>query len=89
MSDKKVMGHNPLGENHLVDAKFDFIPFTERGSGQLKEHMPKMKKSKKVVSYYLEKDLIENVKLKAKEQGLSYSGFVSKVLHNVVDKPGS
>lgn len=32
MDKKKVMGHNPLGTNHLEDAKFEFIPYTESGS---------------------------------------------------------
>jgi predicted DNA binding CopG/RHH family protein len=84
MDKKKVMGHNPLGKNHLADAKFDFIPFTESGSVH-KESVAKLPKTKKrVVSYYLEEDLINAVKNKATSNEESFSHYVSRVLKNAV-----
>ena len=80
MSKKKVMGHNPLGQNHLEGAKFDFIPYTEDGAEHQKSDGGEKKRQKKVVSYYLEEDLIKEIKHNARRFNLSYSNFVSKIL---------
>ncbi|MGB0346486.1 MAG: hypothetical protein ACPGGA_03310 [Balneolaceae bacterium] len=84
MDKKKVMGHNPLGTNHLADAKFDFIPFTESGSVH-KDSVAKLPKTKKrVVSYYLEEKLINAVKSKATRNEESFSQYVSRVLKKAI-----
>ncbi len=84
MDKKKVMGHNPLGTNHLEDAKFDFIPFTESGSVHKNSATKLPKPKKKVVSYYLEEDLISAVKSKATINEESFSHFVGRVLKKAV-----
>ena len=86
MDKKKVMGHNPLGTNHLKDAKFDFIPFTESGSVHKKSVSKLPKKKKRVVSYYLEEDLINAVKSKATDNKESFSHYVGSVLKKAVKK---
>jgi uncharacterized protein (DUF1919 family) len=80
MDKKKVMGHNPLGMNHLADAKFKFIPYTESGSAQQDSESKKKRVKRKVVSYYLEEDLITEIRDKATENSETYSGFVGRVL---------
>ncbi len=85
MDDKKVMGHNPLENNHLEGAKFNFIPFTE--SGALHKSKSKIKsKKKKVVSYYLEEELISEIRLKATQSEETFSKFVEKILKQAVTK---
>jgi len=84
MDKKKVMGHNPLGINHLADAKFEFIPFTESGSVYKESNQEIRRKKKKVVSYYLEEELINEIKTKAKANEESYSTFVGKALKKAV-----
>ncbi len=84
MDKKKVMGHNPLDLNHLANAKFDFIPYTESGSANKETTSDKPRKKKKVVSYYLEEDLIKAVKTKATENEQSFSTFVGDVLKKAI-----
>ncbi len=84
MDKKKVMGHNPLGMNHLADAKFKFIPFTESGSVQQESEPVKKRKKRKVVSYYLEEELISQIRDKATENSETYSGFVSRTLKEAI-----
>ena len=85
MDKKKVMGHNPLGINHLKDAKFKFIPFTDSGSAnQNASNSPKRKK-KRVVSYYLEEDLINTIREKATEKEQSFSTYVGKALKRAIE----
>ncbi len=80
------MGHNPLGYRPLADAKFEFIPYTESGS-ELQESAKKEKKpSKKVVSYYLDENLVKEIRKKAKEHEDSYSHFVGKLLKQALDR---
>lgn len=86
MDKKKVMGHNPLGMDHLADAKFNFIPYTESGSAQKNSDSDKPKKKRKVVSYYLEEDLISKIRDKATENSESYSGFVSRKLKEAINE---
>ena len=86
MDKKKVMGHNPLGTNHLADAKFDFIPFTESGSAHKDSVSSMPRKKKRVVSYYLEEDVINAVKSKATANEESFSTFVGKALKKAVQE---
>lgn len=86
MSKKSAMGHNPLDYRPLAEAKFEFIKQTDSGSeggktAQKKEESP----NKKVVSYYLEEDLVEEIKRRAKEKEDSYSHFVSNILKRAID----
>lgn len=75
----KKLGHNPLGGNHLEGAKFDFIPFTNKGAA-LSKTQPKKKHRKKIVSYYLEEDLIREIKELAKNENISFSHCVGSLL---------
>ena len=84
MNKKKSMGHNPLGQNHLEGAKFDFIPYTEDGSKSADKAPAEKKRKKKVVSYYLEEDLIKEVKSNASRFNVSYSNFVGKILKRTI-----
>lgn len=80
MSKKPVMGHNPMDYRPLADAKFSFIPQTESGSGITDPETEKKSSKKKVVSYYLEESLIEEIRNKAKERENSYSHYVGEIL---------
>lgn len=84
MSKKRVMGHNPLGYRPLADAKFDFIPKTESGSG--KETISSKTVNKKTVSYYLEEEVIDEIKRRAKEREDSYSHTVNQILKEAINK---
>tara|TARA_R110000868_G_scaffold304437_30_gene565549 strand:- start:17749 stop:18012 length:264 start_codon:yes stop_codon:yes gene_type:complete len=85
MEDKKpVMGHNPLGYRPLAEAKFSFIPQTDSGSGAGEGEELKSSPSKKTVSYYLEEDLIDEIKKRAKENQDSYSHFVNQTLKKAI-----
>ncbi len=84
MSKKQVMGHNPLGYRPLADAKFEFIPKTDSGSGE--EGIPSKSASKKTVSYYLEEEVIDEIKRRAKEREDSYSHTVNKILKEAINK---
>lgn len=84
MDKKKVMGHNPLGTNHLEDAKFEFIPYTESGSVHKESEKKQPRKKKRVVSYYLEEDLINAVKRKATAKEQSFSTFVGGILKKAI-----
>lgn len=85
MDKKKVMGHNPLGGNHLKDAKFKFIPFTDSGSASKNSIQPSPRKKKRVVSYYLEEELINTIREKATENELSFSTYVGKALKRAIE----
>lgn len=80
MSKKPVMGHNPLGSHPLAGAKLDFIPQTKSGSDADNTGEAK-KTSKKVVSYYLDEDLIQEIRDRAKERDQSFSQFVGILLN--------
>ena len=86
MDKKSVMGHNPLEHNHLADAKFDFIPYTEGGSDQEESAEKEKKINKKTVSYYLEEDLIRDVKRAATREKMTFSSFVGHVLKRALRK---
>ena len=88
MTKKSAMGHNPLDYRPLADAKFDFIPHTELGSEGAKNARQKAEEdspNKKVVSYYLEKELVEKIKQRAKEKQDTYSHFVGSILRKAID----
>lgn len=86
MSKKQVMGHNPLVYRPLADAKFDFIPYTDSGSGKGKNVSEIKKITKKVSSYYLEVELTDEIKKRATEKGESYSHFVEDILKKAIRK---
>ncbi len=82
MSKKRVMGHNPLGYRPLADAKFDFIPQTDAGSGE--EPVSSNTVNKKTVSYYLEEEIIDEIKRRAREKEDSYSHTVNEILKKAI-----
>ena len=88
MDKKPAMGHNPLEYRPLAEAKFDFIPQTESGSEGEKsvEKKEETTPSKKVVSYYLDEELIEKIKRRAKEKADSYSHYVGQILKKAIDE---
>jgi nitrogen regulatory protein PII-like uncharacterized protein len=85
MSKKPVMGHNPLGYRPLADANFDFIPNTKDGAEAKDNARDKDTPNKKVVSYYLEEELIDKIKKRAKEKEDSYSHFVGTILKKAIN----
>ncbi len=84
MDKKPVMGHNPLGYRPLAEAKFSFIPHTEAGSGEEIKEESQSSSNKKTVCYYLEEDLINEIKRRAKQNEDSYSHFVNKTLKKAI-----
>ncbi len=82
MNKKPAMGHNPLGYRPLADAKFDFIPQTESGSGE--DGVISNFSRKKTVSYYLETEVIEQIKRIAKEKEDSYSHTANELLKKAI-----
>ncbi|RNC85338.1 MAG: hypothetical protein ED557_00770 [Balneola sp.] len=84
MNKKPVMGHNPLTYRPLKGAKFTFIPQTESGSG-VAGSLSKRGISKKTVCYYLEEELINEIKKRAREKEDSNSHFVNELLKRAID----
>lgn len=80
------MGHNPLGSHPLADAKFTFIPQTDAGSGKEEFVEKNTKTSKKTVSYYLEEEVINEIKRIAKDNEDSNSHLVNQILKKAIDK---
>ena len=79
MNKKKSLGHNPLSYSMLGKSNFDFIKSTDPDKMKGEDHKAQ-KVPKKVVSYYLEEEIINLVKTVALEQNSSCSGLVAKVL---------
>ena len=91
---KKIMGHNPLEERGRFTQTLDFIGsngsngFTsdnETASSNTNHRVLRKKAQKKVVSYYLEVDLIRRLKMLANYQDYCYSGLVSEALWQYIE----
>lgn len=80
MTKKKSLGHNPLAYSMLRHASLDFIKSAEEQEkdkeAQKKPDPPK----KQVVSYYLEEQLVDQIKALADELDTSYSAIVNEML---------
>lgn len=77
MSKKTSLGHNPLAYSLKSHASFDFIKSTKDNTvNNIEEPVIQ----KKVVSYYLEKPVIDKIKVIAKEKKESYSCLVNEFL---------
>ena len=77
MSKKTSLGHNPLAYSLKSHASFDFIKSTKDNSAN---DIDEPVIQKKVVSYYLEKPVIDKIKTIAKEKKESYSCLVNEFL---------
>lgn len=97
MNKKKSMGSNPLAYNFLGNANFDFIKKTdgsapEEPSDEVKSKtVPEKDASnsivqKKVVSYYLEEEIIEKISTLAEEYNQSKSSFVNDLISKKLQK---
>lgn len=96
MSGNKSLGSSPIGHTGRRNETFGFIPDLGVSSGNRSERKSesaatdadteKKEAEKKVVSYYLEVELVKRVKNIADERGLYYSTIVSKALSNWIDR---
>jgi predicted DNA-binding ribbon-helix-helix protein len=68
----------------LGKSSFDFIRSTDPDKGKDKEETRKI--NKKVVSYYLEEDTIDQIKHIAAEKNTSCSGLVSELLKHTLEQ---
>ena len=80
MKKKKSLGHNPLSYSMLGKSNFEFIRSTDPDKSQDEDGKKATKVHKKVVSYYLDEELINMVKQVASEQNASCSGLVGQIL---------
>jgi hypothetical protein len=89
MSKKKSLGHIPLGYSMTGNATFDFIPdrstaeapgVEEPVEGLMKEQVHPEVSKKKVVSYYLEEDIINRLRRVADDTNESYSSVASTAI---------
>ena len=78
MSKKPSLGHNPLKQNLKNHGSFNFI----KDTSQKKTAQKKVGKTipKKVVSYYLEEDIIDKIREMAQNQEKSFSGLANELL---------
>lgn len=88
MSKKKSLGHNPLTYSKIGNANFDFIKssmpdFDEPESQRPRQKSdPEKKVTKKVVSYYLDEEIVDDLKNRAESESRSYSSLVAKAIKN-------
>jgi hypothetical protein len=89
MTKKKSLGHIPLGYSMTGNATFDFIPdrstpetvsVDEPVEGLMKEQEHPEASKKKVVSYYLEEDIINRLRRVADDTNESYSSVASAAI---------
>ncbi len=85
MSKKPSLGHNPLDQNLRNHGSFDFIKDTAPKKEKSKKAKGKTV-SKKVVSYYLEEDVIDKIKTIAKTEEKSFSALANELLNASIDK---
>ena len=85
MSKKPSLGHNPLAQNIRNHGSFDFIKDT--APKKVSSKKPKKKNaSKKVVSYYLEEEIIEKIKNIVKNESKSFSALANELLNISIEK---
>lgn len=81
MAKKRSLGHNPLAYSMRGSSSFEFIRSTDGESNGVEEgSVTKRRTPKKVVSYYLDEEIIEGVKALAAEHGRSCSGLLNDYL---------
>lgn len=80
MAKKKSLGHNPLAYSMLGNSSFEFIRSTDGGENGEEGQTKPVRIPKKVVSYYLDERIINEIKAYAQEHGTSCSGLVNEVL---------
>ena len=85
MSKKPSLGHNPLAQNLRNHGSFDFIKDTAPKKVSTKKVKGKAT-SKKVVSYYLEKDVIKKIQEIAKNESKSFSALANELLNVSIEK---
>ncbi len=103
MSNRKSLGHSPLGYNVIGNSNFDFIPDynsvietddTERSSRQLEsnskadEKNNHVKPQKKIVSYYIEENVTNRLRDFADDHKSSYSAAATEAIFEYVTRKG-
>ncbi len=86
MSKKPSLGHNPLAYSLKSHASFDFIKSTQNQQKEAGKNDSKSSPKKKVVSYYLEQSLIDQIRNKANEEKKTYSYVAGKLLKESIEK---
>lgn len=85
MSKKKSLGHNPLAYSTRRHASFDFIAPSDKKEENKQEETQNGDNSvsrvnKVTASYYLEKPIVDSIKLIADKKDTSYSAVVNAIL---------
>lgn len=90
MSRKKSLGHNPLGFSGFDQDSLQFIGSkSDQHHSQYHghhQHDHHKHAEKKVVSYYLEVNLVRRLKRIAHSEGRYYSSLVSEAVENLIDE---
>ncbi|MFA5669856.1 MAG: hypothetical protein WC967_11470 [Balneolaceae bacterium] len=83
MSKKPSLGHNPLDQNLRNHGSFKFIRKTTKEEvGETVEEKPG---PKKVVSYYLEEDIIDKIREMAQDEKKSFSALANELLNSSIN----
>jgi len=104
MSNRKSLGHSPLGYNVIGNSNFDFIPDynsiietdeAERSSDSFDNHTQvdnnkhlNEKSPKKIVSYYIEEKITNRLRDFADDHKSSYSAAASEAISEYVTRKG-
>lgn len=84
MSKKASLGHNPLAYSLKSHASFDFIRNTQNQDSADEEESVQIQK--KVASYYLEEDVIKEIRTIADKEDKSYSCVANDFLKASIEK---
>jgi nitrogenase subunit NifH len=92
MGRKRSLGHNPIGFNFDDGLTYDFIPNLNEQIVKEVEHPEKQEESKiqnkTIVSYYIEENIIDRIKLFAKLTEQSYSSVATNAFEDFLHKEG-
>ena len=89
MSLRKSLGHSPIGFSMIGESNFDFIPDRNPVSSRNNSHHDNQDPpAKKIVSYYLEKPLIERLKQYCDENNKPYSHTASEAIEHYLKSTG-
>ena len=86
MAKKSSLGHNPLAYSLRNHASFDFIRDTTQDQVKSRPDSAGKKPAKKVVSYYLDEQLVERIKEIADHKEESYSQIAGDMLKDSVER---
>ncbi|MGF1669652.1 MAG: hypothetical protein ACFCU6_04320 [Balneolaceae bacterium] len=99
-TNKKSLGHSPLGYSVIGNSNFDYIPdynalieseAEQRISSFRSKHEQEMKSEKsqkKIVSYYIEEDVTNRLRNYADDHKSSYSAAATQAIERFVNSRG-